>query len=79
MVTDDVVEFEAVEVRLEFSYLLVVGVHLLLGALPVLVDLLNDDFGVAVSEEPLDAKGGSDPETVDQGLVFGCIVGSLEE
>ena len=72
-------KLQAVEVSLELTYLLAMGIHLLLGALPVLVDLLNDDFGVAVSEEPLDAKGGSDPETVDQGLVFGCIVGSLEE
>ena len=64
---------------LELVYLLAVGVHLFLGALPVLVDLLYDDFGVSIGEKPLDAKGGSDPETVDKGLVLGCIVGSLEE
>ena len=72
-------EFEAVEVRLEFSYLLVVGVHLLLGALPVLVDLLYDDLGVAVDEEPLDAEGGGDLETMDEGLVLSCVVSGLEE
>ena len=54
-------EFEAVEVGLELSYLLAVGIHLLLEALPVLVDLLYDDHGVAVGEEPLDAKGGGNP------------------
>ena len=64
---------------LELAYQLAVGVHLLLIAVPIHVDLLDDDFGVTIGEEPLDAKGGSDPETVDQGLVFGCIVGSLEE
>ena len=72
-------KFQAVEVGLEIADILAVGVHLLLGALPVLVDLLNDDFGVAVGEKPLDAKGGSDPETVDKGLVLGRIVSGLEE
>ena len=64
---------------LELAYLLVVGVHLLLGAIPVFVDLLDDDFGVSIGEEPLDAEGGRDPETVDEGLVLGRIVGGLEE
>jgi len=40
--------------------------------------LLDDDFGVTIGEEPLDAKGGSDPETVDKSLVLGRVVGSLE-
>ena len=72
-------EFLAVEVGLELAYLLAVNVHLFLGALAVLVDLLDDDFGVTVGEEPLDVKGGSNPETVDKGLILGCIVGGLEE
>ena len=72
-------ELQAVEVGLKLAYLLVVGAHLLLGAVPVLVDLLDDDFGVAVGEEPLDAEGGSDPETVDEGLILGRVVCGLEE
>ena len=72
-------EFQSVEVGLELVDLFVVGVHLLLGAVPILVDLLDDDFGDAVGEEPLDAKGGCDPETVDKSLVFGRVVGGLEE
>ena len=72
-------EFLAVEVGLELMYLLAVGVHVLLSAVPILVDLLDDDFGVAIGKEPLDAKGGSDPETVDKGLILGCIVSGLEE
>ena len=72
-------EFLAVEVGLEFMYLLAVGVHVLLSAISILVDLLDDDFGVAVGEEPLDAKGGRDPETVDEGLILTRIVGGLEQ
>ena len=64
---------------LELAYLLAVGVHLLLSAVPILVDLLDDDFGDAVGEEPLDAKGVSDPETMDKSLVLGRVVGGLEE
>jgi hypothetical protein len=37
-------------VGLELVDLVAVGVHLLLGAVPILVDLLNDDFGVAIRE-----------------------------
>jgi hypothetical protein len=66
-------------VGLELAYLLTVGVHLLLSTVPILVYLLDDDFGVAVGEEPLDAKGGCDPETMDEGHVLGHIVGGLEE
>ena len=64
---------------LELTYLLAVGFHLLLSIVTILVYLLDDNFGVAVGEEPLDAKGGRDPETVDEGLVLGRIVGGLEE
>ena len=79
VVPEDVMELQAVEVGLEPAYLLAVGIHLLLGALPVLVDLLDDDFGVAVGKEPLDANRCRDPETVDESLVFGRVVGCLEE
>ena len=72
-------EFQAVEVGFELAYLLAVGIHLLLSAVPILIDLLDDDFGVAVGEEPLDAEGGRNPETMDNSLVLGRIVGSLEE
>jgi len=41
-------KFQAVELGLELADLFAVGIHLLLGAVPVLVDLLDDDFGVAI-------------------------------
>jgi len=50
VVSEDMMEFLAIEVGLELAYLLAVGVHLLLSAVPILVDLLDDDFGVAVRE-----------------------------
>jgi len=37
-------------VGLELAYLLAVGAHLLLSAVPILIDLLDDDFVVAVRE-----------------------------
>ena len=43
-------KFQAIEVGLEIADILAVGVHLLLGAVLILVDLLNDDFGVTIRE-----------------------------
>ena len=43
-------KFQAVEVGLELANLLALGIHLLLGAVPILVDLLDDVFGVAIRE-----------------------------
>ena len=50
VVLEDVMKFQAVEVGLEIADILAVGVHLLLGAVLILVDLLNDDFGVTIRE-----------------------------
>ena len=72
------VELQTIGLSFVLPDLPAVGIHLLLGALPVLVDLLYDDFGVALGEKPLDAEGGGDPEIVDEGLVLGCIVSGLE-
>jgi hypothetical protein len=43
------VELLAVEFGFDLSYLLTVCIHLLLGAIPVFVDLLDDNIGVAIS------------------------------
>jgi hypothetical protein len=48
VVADDVVELETVELVLELSDFQAVGVHVLLVAVPGLVDLVNDHCGVAV-------------------------------
>jgi hypothetical protein len=79
VVPRDVVKLHTIKLGFELPDLLTVGVHLLLGALPVLVDLLYDDFGVAISQQTLDAERDSDPETEDESFVLSSVVGSLEK
>ena len=79
VVPRDVVKLQTIKLGFELPDLLTVCVHLLLGALPVLVDLLYDDFGVAISQQTLDAKRDSDPKTVDESFVLSSVVGSLEK
>ena len=79
VVPGDVVELQTVKLGFELPDLPAVGVHFLLGALPVLVDLLYDDFGVAISQQTLDAECNSDPDTVDESFVLSSAVGSLEK
>jgi hypothetical protein len=50
VVTTDMVKLQALEVSLELAYLGVVGVHRILLDVARLIDLVNDDLGVAVSE-----------------------------
>ena len=49
------------ELSFELPDLPAVSIHLLLGALPVFVDLLYDDFGVALSQQTLYAECDGDP------------------
>ena len=79
VVPEDVVELQTIELGFELPDLPAVGIHLLLGALPVFVDLLYDDFGVTISQQTLDAECNSDPETVDESFVLSSAVGSLEK
>jgi len=79
VVPGDVVELQTVEFAFELPDLPAIGVHLLLGALLVFVDLLYDDFGVTISQQMLDAECGSDPETMNESFVLGSIIGSLEK
>jgi len=74
-----IVELQAVEFTFELPDLPAIGIHLLLGALLVFVDLLYDDFGVTIGQQTLDAECGDDPEAVHEGLVLGSIIGGLEE
>ena len=73
------VELQTIKLGFKFPDLPAVGIHLLLGALPVFVDLLYDNFGVTISQQTLDAECDSDPETVDKSFVLGSVVGSLEK
>jgi hypothetical protein len=48
VVADDVVELETIELILELADFQAVGVHVLLVAVPGLIDLVDDHCGVAV-------------------------------
>ena len=72
-------ELQTVELTFELPDHPAAGIHLLFGALPVFADLLYDDLGVTVSQQTLDAKCDSDPETMDESFVLGSVVGSLEK
>jgi hypothetical protein len=45
----DVLEFDPLEVAFEFSNLSAVSIHRVLDAIPLFVDLLDDDLGIAES------------------------------
>ena len=79
IVLGDVVELQTVKLGFELPDLPTVDIYFLLGALPVLVKLLYNDFGVTISQPMLDAERDSDPKTVDESFVLSSIVGSLEK
>ena len=62
MVPGDVVELQTTEFAFELPDIPAIGIHLLLGALLVFVDLLYDDFEVTISQQTLDAECDSDPQ-----------------
>jgi hypothetical protein len=64
-------------VNLELPHLNAVGIHRVLLDVTRLVELVDDNLGVAVSDEPLDSLGNSDAQSVDQGVVFSAVVGHL--
>ena len=73
------VELQTIKLSFELPDLPAVGIHLLLGALLVFVDLLYDDFGVTISQQTLDAECNGDPETVNESFVLSIVVGGLEK
>ena len=56
VVPGDVVELETIELGFELPDLPTVDIHLLLGAFPVFVDLLYDDFGITISQQTFDTR-----------------------
>jgi hypothetical protein len=55
-----VVEIQTFEVSLKLAHLSAVGVHRVLLDVAGLVDLVDDDLGVAVGDESLDSEGNND-------------------
>jgi hypothetical protein len=70
-------ELQAFELSLELPYLGTVSIHRILLDIACLIDLVDDDLGVTVSDEPLDSQGNNDAQSVDQGLVLDAVVGRL--
>jgi hypothetical protein len=69
------VTLQALEVNLELAHLGAISVHRVLRDVTGLVDLVDDDLGVAVGDEPLDSQGNNDAQPADQGFVLVPIVG----
>jgi hypothetical protein len=70
-----VVVIDAIKFPFKFLDLRAISVHLLIGARPIFVDLVNDQGRVTIYHETLDAELGGDAETVEICLVFGGVVG----
>jgi hypothetical protein len=77
VVARDVVELYTFEVILKLAHLSTVGIHRVLLNVAGHVDLVNDDLGVALSDESLDSERNSDAQPMDQGFVLGAVVGCL--
>jgi hypothetical protein len=72
-----VLKFNSLKVAFEFADLSAVGIHRVLDVVPLLVDLFDDDLGIAKSQYSLDAKGHCYAESVNQSFVLYSIVGGL--
>ncbi|XP_022681836.1 uncharacterized protein LOC111257069 [Setaria italica] len=60
MVFGNMVELEAVEVGLKFVDFHAVSVHGFLAAVPIFIDLLDDNLRVVISKDAFDSQGNSD-------------------
>jgi hypothetical protein len=54
-----------------------VSANVIFGAIPILVDLIDNYCRITVDEKSLDSKGDSYPEPMDECFVFCFIVGRL--
>jgi hypothetical protein len=68
-------KLQTLEVSLELAHLHVVSIDRVLFDVARLVDLIDEDLGVAVSNKPLDSQGNNNAQFMDQDLVLGAIVG----
>ena len=70
--------FDSVELVFKFPYRRTVSIHLLIGAGPIFVELVDDECGVTVHHEAFNAKIEGYMEKVQCRLVLHDIVGCLE-
>jgi hypothetical protein len=60
IIAGDVVELKTFKVVLKLAHLSAVGIHCFVLDIACLVDLVDDDLGVAVCDESLDSEGNND-------------------
>jgi hypothetical protein len=65
------------KVFLYFAYFGIVSTQVILGAISILVDLIDNYCQITVDEESLDSKGDSYPEPMDESFVLCFIVCGL--
>ena len=70
-------ELDSLEVAFEFSNLSAVSIYCVFDTTPLVIDLLDDDLGIAIGQQSLDAKGHCNSEPVDQSFILHPIVGGL--
>ena len=70
--------FDAIEFVFQPSYHGAVSVHLVVGAIPILVELIDHKCEVAVHLEAFDAELDSYTETMKCRLIFSGIIGCSE-
>ena len=75
MISYHVVVLDTVELPFKFPDFSAICVHLLTGAGPVFVELVDDQRGVPVYHEAFDAELNSYTESVETRFVFGGVVG----
>ena len=72
------VVFDTVELVFLLSYRGAVSVHLLIGAIQILVELIDHECGVTIHLEAFNAELDSYTETMKCCLVFNGIIGCSE-
>ena len=70
--------FNTIELAFELPRLGAVSVHLLAGAIPILIEIIDHECGVVVHLEAFDAELDSYKETMKCHLIFSGIIGCLE-
>jgi hypothetical protein len=70
----DVVELDVVELVLEGSYGVAVGLHLVVVTTRILHDLVNHDLRVSPDVEAFDACLDGDSEAAEEGLILRHVI-----
>ena len=74
-IMNDMMELDAVKFAFQFSDFGVVGIHVFTGTGPVLVNLVDDQGGVAKNHKAFYAELNGDTKAVEACFVFGSVVG----